>query len=67
MTNETRTELEMMIDKNGLSDVLDAISVICAEKAEHLRTNWQDKNAARDWTKASNLVDVTTNRVLDLF
>lgn len=69
MTNpcsDWQDDLEQMIDRNGLEHVLNALSVICAEKAEHLNTNWQDKVAARDWIKASNLIDTVATRVSKL-
>ena len=43
--------LEAMVDRDGLDGVLDALAGICGEKAEHLRTNWQDKGAARTWDR----------------
>lgn len=38
--------LEAMIDKVGLSKVLFLLAEVCDGKAEHLRSNWQDANAA---------------------
>lgn len=49
-------ELEAMVDKLGLYGVLDALQVITYEKAEHLRTNWQDSSAARAWVKCASLL-----------
>lgn len=66
LNQAAKDTLEMLIDHNSLDAVLDALSVICAEKAEHLTSNWQDKAAARDWIKASNLVDATAGRITRL-
>ena len=44
-------DLEGMIDRFSLSEVLQALSGICDEKASHLESNWQDKNAAKCWTR----------------
>ena len=41
--------LESMIDEFGLHTIVDALATICFEKAEHLRSNWQDENMARNW------------------
>jgi len=41
--------LEDMIDTYGLEAVLDALGEICDEKAEHIRSNWQDSVTARPW------------------
>ena len=54
LTIETITEveidaLEAMIDQHGLDTVVLALSHICDEKAEHIRTNWQDENLADKW------------------
>lgn len=39
-------DVEGLIDAHGLSQVLDSMSTVCFEKAEHLRVNWQDQAAA---------------------
>lgn len=46
--------LEAMIDARGLDHVLIGLELICSEKAEHIRTNWQDKKTARPWDKWAN-------------
>jgi len=33
-----------------------ALSVICGDKAEHIRHNWQDKVTAKQWDTASNVL-----------
>lgn len=67
MTTQEQTDLEMLVDRHGLFAVLDSLSGICGGKAEHLRGNWQDENAARDWEKAESAVDRAASKVLDLF
>jgi len=49
-----------MIDHYGLLSVLEDISVVCWEKAEHIRTNWQDDKLARAWEEAGVVVDKAT-------
>lgn len=46
--------LERQIDSVGLFEVLQAISEICYEKAEHVNDNWQDKDLARCWQMAGS-------------
>ena len=46
-------ELEKLIDASSLLDVLTGLELVCAEKAEHIRCNWQDKATARPWDRAS--------------
>jgi len=43
--------LEIMMDKHGLDTVMLALSHICSEKADHVRSNWQDENLAKAWDK----------------
>ena len=44
---------ESMVDRAGLRNVLYALAHISAEKADHLRANWQDNASAKNWAKAS--------------
>lgn len=54
MTDKTDIviDLEAMVDKHGLLYVVQALELLCHEKAEHLRVNWQDHNTARAWETA---------------
>lgn len=54
---EDKDTLEKMIDANTLTWVLNALTDICYEKAEHLRTNWQDKISALPWEVAAQNID----------
>ena len=49
MNKEDMNTLESLIDKYSLDDVLSAIREICLDKADHLRTNWQDEQSAKYW------------------
>jgi hypothetical protein len=46
-------ELEALIDATSLLDVLTGLELICVEKAEHVRVNWQDRALAKLWDRAS--------------
>lgn len=54
--------VEALIDKASLRQVLDSIAYVCWEKAEHIRSNWQDEPLARDWDAAGKVVDTTARR-----
>ena len=54
--SEVKDQLEAMIDKTSLNDVLEMLAEICHEKAEHLRCNWQDETAARQWERWGNRI-----------
>jgi hypothetical protein len=41
--------LEGLIDRHGLTHVVTGLSLICSEKAEHLRHSWQDGVSAKAW------------------
>ena len=45
--------LEQLIDQHGLLYVVAALELVCQEKAEHLRVNWQDQASARTWDRAA--------------
>lgn len=45
--------LEGIIDSIGLQRTVELMSEICSGKAEHVRTNWQDRALARTWERAS--------------
>ena len=49
---ETKTALEEMIDAQGLRTLLAMLSEICGEKQEHVASNWQDEESAKNWRKA---------------
>jgi|GEM_PF-739352 len=51
-----KDDIKTMIDGMSLSSVLEILSQVCYEKAEHLRTNWQDPDTARAWEKVARAV-----------
>lgn len=48
--------LEDLVDRCGISGVLYMLSEVCALKAEHVRSNWEDEPIARDWDKAQKVL-----------
>lgn len=42
--------VEQLIDEVGLQTVLDALTIVCHEKADHVQANWQDGPLASRWT-----------------
>jgi hypothetical protein len=45
--------LESFIDTAGLAATLEVLVEICHGKADHLRSNWQDERAAKDWERVA--------------
>lgn len=43
--------LEQIIDSSSLERLLELVADVCHEKAEHLRSNWQDRNTAKSWER----------------
>jgi hypothetical protein len=58
--NET---LEQYIDMHGLDFVLAGLASVCREKAEHLRSNWQDERSAKQWERKADIVDRAVERL----
>lgn len=62
-TKADTDSLEMMIDRIGLTETLNCIAAICAEKADHVRSNWQDESLASEWDKSGSLVSLTADSI----
>lgn len=56
-------DIEDLIDKYGLEGICDAISHICGEKADHVRSTWQDEPMAKAWEKNAKLFDALTSKL----
>jgi len=59
---ELEVQVEQLIDKSNLHQVLVAISRVCGEKATHVAEAWQDRALARTWDQAGNVVDTAAMR-----
>jgi hypothetical protein len=44
-------QLERFVDSHTLATVIDNLAEVCRDKAEHLRSNWQDEQAAKSWER----------------
>jgi hypothetical protein len=63
-TEKAVTEtLEELIDKHGLLHVLTGLVLVCGEKADHLRTNWQDLSTARTWDRDAKTIEAATRKL----
>lgn len=57
---ESLYQLETMIDKYGLPQVVELMSDICKGKASHVRENWpESKSIAKLWDKNASILDKT--------
>lgn len=55
-------ELEQLVDSYGLIAVLRALAEICYEKAEHVRSAWQDERLGKVWERTGKLLDYFLNK-----
>lgn len=60
---EAMLQLEAMVDKVGVSNVLHALAYIAGQKAAHIETNWQDASSAKAWQERANKIGALTNKV----
>lgn len=62
----TEANIEAYIDTFGLIHLLVMLENICSEKAEHIRTNWQDSRLANNWGKRATAIYNAANRIQEL-
>lgn len=64
VTKNDLDTMEAMVDKYSLSGVVESLAHIANEKGDHLRTNWQDNETAKEWERAAAALDKTAARIL---
>jgi hypothetical protein len=58
--------LETMINRCGLTAVVEALSTICGLKAEHVAHTWQDAVLAKRWATAEGRLGVASTKLQGL-
>lgn len=48
--------LEQIIDESNLNELVKHLGRICYEKADHVRTNWQDESLAKAWERNGSML-----------
>ena len=66
ISQSQKDELEVMIDKSSLHEVLNALADICAEKADHIQSSYQDSVTAKPWIQASKKLTKLEDQVFPL-
>lgn len=56
-TKDLSESLENYVDQFSLEAILNALSEICALKAQHLQEYWQDEELAKPWLRDSRKLD----------
>lgn len=55
--------LETLVDSNTLCTVLQYLSFIAAEKAQHIEESWQDTELAKEWGKAAQRLEELASKM----
>lgn len=50
-------DLEDLVDSIGIQGVIRGLAIIAGEKAEHVRSNWQDESTGKVWDRVMNYLD----------
>lgn len=58
-----QAQLEALLDKQTLPAVLDDLIQICNDKAEHVRSAWQDETLAEAWDLYAKHLSVTLDLI----
>jgi hypothetical protein len=65
-TEQELHDLERLVDRRGIEQVLQQISELCGAKAEHIASNWQDAALARRWCTVEGAVGVASTKATGL-
>jgi hypothetical protein len=58
--------LEQLVDKYGLAQVLETLETICHGKAHHRRKHWQYSIDVREWERAAKDIGVIAAKADEL-
>ena len=62
-----REALEDLLDANSLDDILELLSDICHDKAEHVSSMWQDDNLSKCWIKNAEIINKMREKIIPTF
>jgi hypothetical protein len=65
-TEQEAHDLETLIDRRGIEQVLQQINEICGAKSEHVASAWQDAGLARRWATVEGAVGVASTHATGL-
>lgn len=64
--DEFRDNVETLVDRYGVSEVLDMLSAVCRLKSDHCEHAWQDTRLSGQWERVAREVDKAVQRVQKL-
>lgn len=57
MTEDELSDLEDLVDRVGMPEIIGSLAEIAWAKEEHVASAWQDKQLARDWSRVAKALD----------
>lgn len=57
MPETLQSKMESLLDAYGLTEMINALITVCYDKADHVRTNWQDENMGKAWDYTARQLD----------
>ncbi len=62
--DDFKDQLEALLDRSAPDALVEALAEIAAQKATHVRENWQDEPTAKLWEKIAGSLDREADRLL---
>jgi hypothetical protein len=66
MRTDLESILEDLVDSTSVPDVLEALANVCHEKADHLRSDWQDSVMSAMYERVGNRIAGFTAKLHDI-
>lgn len=63
---DKRDALEAIMDQCSPYDMCEMLAVIANEKADHVRTNWQDEATAKQWERVARKFEIAAQSLVKL-
>jgi hypothetical protein len=55
-------DIEDLVDRYGIEEVLRMLAFVCSAKAEHLAANWRDESRGDTWQRIGRALGRVHNR-----
>lgn len=64
--SEVMDSIESLIDFWGMPEIIEQLILVCDNKADHLRSNWQDERGAKNWESKAKVLMKTERQISKL-
>lgn len=61
--DQIQMSVEELVDRIGIDTLADLASNICWEKAEHIRTSYNDTDTSKEWEKTARDFDNVAGKI----